>query len=154
MPQSRSAFYCIQSPPPCHDLAKWLSHYLYFFSWTYNYKVECGKVLCNFVNHWTKSSWLYSGLEFSFHTLELDSILWALSTLDLAQTYSHLFSTLSHWSSRSAATSIHSQALGLRGLCSQLGTAGGDTVPSSGIAFETWPHNWVVFSSILVLFLV
>ena len=33
---------------PCHDLAKWLSHYLYiyifFFSWTYNYKVECGKV--------------------------------------------------------------------------------------------------------------
>ena len=41
--------------PECHDLAKWLSHYLYFFSflflflWTYNYKVECGKVSCDFV---------------------------------------------------------------------------------------------------------
>jgi len=39
----------------CHDLAKQLSHYLYFFSflflflWTYNYKVECGKVSCDFV---------------------------------------------------------------------------------------------------------
>jgi len=34
----------------CHDLAKWLSYYLYFFSyWTYNYKVECGKVSRDFV---------------------------------------------------------------------------------------------------------
>jgi len=39
----------------CHDLAKWLSHYLYFFSflflflWTYNYKVEHGKVSHDFV---------------------------------------------------------------------------------------------------------
>ena len=39
----------------CHDLAKRLSHYLYFFSflflflWTYNYKVECGKVSRDFV---------------------------------------------------------------------------------------------------------
>jgi len=39
----------------CYDLAKWLSHYLYFFSflflflWTYNYKVERGKVSCDFV---------------------------------------------------------------------------------------------------------
>ena len=44
----------------CHDLAKRLSHYLYFFSflflflWTYNYKVECGKVSCDFV---TMSQW-------------------------------------------------------------------------------------------------
>jgi len=38
-------------------LAKWLSYYLYFFFfsflffsyWTYNYKVECGKVSCDFV---------------------------------------------------------------------------------------------------------
>jgi len=31
----------------CYDLAKQLSHYLYFFFfsyWTYNYKMECGKV--------------------------------------------------------------------------------------------------------------
>jgi len=33
----------------CHDLAKRLSYYLYFFSWTYNYKVEHGKVSCDFV---------------------------------------------------------------------------------------------------------
>jgi len=44
----------------CHDLAKWLSHYLYFFSflflflWTYNYKVEHGKVSRDFV---TMSQW-------------------------------------------------------------------------------------------------
>jgi len=44
----------------CHDLAKWLSHYLYFFSflflflWTYNYKVEHGKVSHDFV---TMSQW-------------------------------------------------------------------------------------------------
>jgi len=43
----------------CHNLAKWLSHYLYFFFffsflWTYNYKVEHGKVLCDFV---TMSQW-------------------------------------------------------------------------------------------------
>ena len=48
--------------PPlcCHDLAKWLSHYLYFFSflflflWTYNYEVEHGKVSRDFV---TMSQW-------------------------------------------------------------------------------------------------
>ena len=39
----------------CYDLAKRLSHYLYFFSflflflWTYNYKVERGKVSRDFV---------------------------------------------------------------------------------------------------------
>ena len=41
----------------CHDLAKWLSYYLYFFFfsflffsyWTYNYKIKCGKVSCDFV---------------------------------------------------------------------------------------------------------
>ena len=39
----------------CHDLANRLSHYLYFFSflffsyWTYNYKMEHGKVSCDFV---------------------------------------------------------------------------------------------------------
>ena len=44
----------------CHDLAKQLSYYLYFFSflffsyWTYNYKMECGKVSCDFV---TMSQW-------------------------------------------------------------------------------------------------
>jgi len=44
----------------CYDLAKRLSHYLYFFSflflflWTYNYKVERGKVSRDFVttSHW------------------------------------------------------------------------------------------------------
>ena len=44
----------------CHDLAKRLSHYLYFFPflflslWTYNYKVERGKVSRDFV---TMSQW-------------------------------------------------------------------------------------------------
>ena len=39
----------------CHDLTKQLSHYLYFFSyWTYNYKIEHGKVSHNFI---TISQW-------------------------------------------------------------------------------------------------
>jgi len=34
----------------CHDLANWLSHYLYFFSFLiYNYKMERRKVSCDFV---------------------------------------------------------------------------------------------------------
>ena len=34
----------------CYDLANWLSHYLYFFSFLiYNYKIECGKVSRDFV---------------------------------------------------------------------------------------------------------
>jgi len=34
----------------CHDLANWLSYYLYFFSFLiYNYKMECGKVSHDFV---------------------------------------------------------------------------------------------------------
>jgi len=37
----------------------------------------------------------------------------------------------------------HSQALGLRELCSQLGTAGRGMVPSLGITTKTWPYNWV-----------
>jgi len=46
--------------PRCHDLAKRLSHYLYFFSflffsyWTYNYKMERGRVSHDFV---TMSQW-------------------------------------------------------------------------------------------------
>jgi len=46
--------------PAYHDLAKRLSHYLYFFSflffsyWTYNYKMEHGKVSRDFV---TMSQW-------------------------------------------------------------------------------------------------
>jgi len=39
----------------CHDLANWLSHYLYFFSFLiYNYKIERGKVSRDFV---TMSQW-------------------------------------------------------------------------------------------------
>ena len=39
----------------CHDLANWLSYYLYFFSFLiYNYKMECGKVSRDFV---TMSQW-------------------------------------------------------------------------------------------------
>jgi len=46
----------------CHDLAKWLSYYVYFFFfsflffsyWTYNYKMEHGKVSHDFV---TMSQW-------------------------------------------------------------------------------------------------
>jgi len=93
---------------------------------------------------------LILALELASLTLELDSILWALSISDPAQSLLSSLSTLSRWSSWLLATSIHSRALGLRGLYSQLGTAGGDTVPSSGIAFKTWPCNWVVLSRILV----
>jgi len=48
----------------CHDLAKRLSHYLYFFffsflsHWTYNYKVEHGKVSRDFI---TMSQWCDGG---------------------------------------------------------------------------------------------
>jgi len=80
---------------------------------------------------------LIPALELASLTLELDFTSRAPSTLDSAQSLFSLLSTLDWWSSQLLATSIHSQALGLRGLCSQLGTAGGDTVPSSGIAFET-----------------
>jgi len=47
-------------PGRCHDLANWLSHYLYFFSFLffsfliYNYKMERGKVSHDFV---TMSQW-------------------------------------------------------------------------------------------------
>jgi len=46
----------------CHDLAKRLSHYLYFFSflffsyWTYNYKMEHRKVSCDFI---IMSQWVW-----------------------------------------------------------------------------------------------
>ena len=33
----------------CHDLANQLSHYLYFSYWTYNYKMEHGKVSHDFI---------------------------------------------------------------------------------------------------------
>jgi len=47
----------VKSEYRCHDLAKQLSHYLYFFFflflffsyWTYNYKMEHGKVSRGFV---------------------------------------------------------------------------------------------------------
>jgi len=53
-------------------------------------------------------------------------------------------STLGQWSSRSLATSIHSQALGLRGLISQLETEGGDAVPSSGTVIKARTCNWAL----------
>ena len=61
---------------------------------------------------------------------------WTLLTLTLIYK-----STLGWWSSRSLATSIHSQALGLRGLISQLGTEGGDAVPSSGTVIKARTCN-------------
>jgi len=97
-----------------------------------------------------RDSWLNSG----HWTLDADTRtrfhFRALSALDLAYSLISSKSTLGHWSSWPTATSIHSWALGLRGLCSQLGTACGDIVPSSGIALETWPCNWVVLNSILI----
>ena len=101
-----------------------------------------------------RDSWLNS----SHWTLDADTRtrfhFRALSTLDLAHSLISFQSTLGCWSPRSVTTSIYSRALGLRGLCSQLGTAGGSVIPSLGIATETWPRNQAVFSSILVLFLV
>jgi len=64
---------------------------------------------------------------------------WTLLTLTLIYK-----STLSWWPSRSLATSIYSQALGLRGLISQLGTEGGDTVPSSGTVIKARTCNWAL----------
>jgi len=102
------------------------------------------------LNSEQRDSWLNSG----HWTLDADTRtrfhFRALSALDLAHSLISFKSTLGRWSPRSVTTSIHSRALGLRGLCSQLGTAGGDIVPSLGIAFEIWPRNWVVSSSILV----
>ena len=52
--------------------------------------------------------------------------------------------TLDWWLSQSLVTSIHSWALGLRGLISQLGTEGGDTVPSSGTVIKARTCNWAL----------
>jgi len=52
--------------------------------------------------------------------------------------------TLDWWSSQSLVTSIHSQALGLRGLISQLETEGGDAIPSSGTVIKARTCNWVL----------
>jgi len=70
-------------------------------------------------------------------TLELDSTSEHCLPWTLLNLLSHHKSTLGQWSLRLLATSIHSRVLGLRGLCSQLGTAGGSIVPSLGIATET-----------------
>ena len=87
--------------------------------------------------------WL-SHLRLSYYTrtqyLLLEHCLpWTLLTLTLIYK-----STLGWWSSQSLATSIHSWALGLRELISQLGTEGGDTVPSSGTMIKTRTCNWVL----------
>jgi len=73
--------------------------------------------------------------ELAILTLELD--IYFLSTICLEPCSLLLLykSTLSWWSSQSLATSIYSWVLGLRGLCSQLGTAGRDAVPNPGIMF-------------------
>jgi len=57
--------------------------------------------------------------------------------LDLAYLNSYNLLTLDQWSSQLLVTSIYSQALGLRGLDSQLETISGSAVPSSGIVSET-----------------
>jgi len=72
---------------------------------------------------------------------------WTLLTLFIS-----FKSTLSWWLSWSLATFIYGWVLGLRGLCSQLGTAGRSVVPSLSVIAKTWPCNWVVFSRILVFF--
>ena len=49
----------------CHDLANWLSHYLYFFSFlffSYLQLQECGKVSRDFV---TMSQWCDGGSQWS-----------------------------------------------------------------------------------------
>ena len=80
---------------------------------------------------------LIPALELASLTLELDSTSEHRPPWTLLNLLSHHKSTLGRWSSQLLATSIYSRALGLRGLCSQLGTAGGSVVPSLGIATET-----------------
>jgi len=87
--------------------------------------------------------WL-SRLRLSYYTRTRYPLLehcppWTLLTLTLIYK-----STLSWWSSWSLATSIHSQALGLRGLISQLGTKGRDVVPSSGTMIKARTYNWAL----------
>jgi len=54
----------------CHDLANWLSHYLYFFSFLiYNYKMERGKVSCDFI---TMSKWYDGGHRCHSHSVSHD----------------------------------------------------------------------------------
>ena len=77
---------------------------------------------------------------------------WTLLTLTLIYK-----STLGQWLSQSLATSIHSWALGLRGLISQLETEGGDVVPSSDTVIKARTCNWALIdksSSICLINLV
>jgi len=72
------------------------------------------------------STWTWSGFKLSWlksYTRTRSYHFQALFALNPIYFYSHHWLTLNRWSSQSLVTSIHSQALGLRGLCSQLGTA-------------------------------
>ena len=66
--------------------------------------------------------------------------------------YSHIILTLDQWLLWLLVIFIHSWALGLSGLGSQLGTAGGSAIPNPDIISKIWPCNWIVFSRLLVLF--
>ena len=80
---------------------------------------------------------LIPALELASLTLELDTTSEHCLPWTLLNLLSHHKSTLGRWSSRLLATSIYSQALGLRGLVNQLGIDGGSVVPSLGITTET-----------------
>ena len=72
------------------------------------------------------STWTWSGFKLSWlksYTRTRSYHFQALFALNPIYFYSHYWLTLNQWSSQSLVTFIHSQALGLRGLCSQLGTA-------------------------------
>ena len=161
----------------CHDLAKRLSYYLYFFSWTYRLQGGAWESITWLCYNITMVWWMVT-TQVTVSVCHMTRVTWGpweskhiatvvkcISSREMSKNsipYSEHYpprillnliltlSTLSRWSPRSVTTSIHSQALGLRGLCSQLGTAGGSVIPSLGIATETWPRNQAVFSKILV----
>jgi len=66
--------------------------------------------LAVFAKSW--HSWLYSGLEFSFLTLELNS-LQSTVCLRLCSLFTLIILTLGYWSLRLVATSIHSWCKGI-----------------------------------------
>jgi len=87
-----------------------------------------------------------SNWDFNCYTRTHFHILTLITSI-LVKTYSHCPRYVDHYNQWPL---WHSWAPSLREFISQLGTNSGSAVPNSGIVSETWPHNWVVLSSILV----
>ena len=76
---------------------------------------------------------------------------WHCSLQSLA-TFTLLSSLVPEW--HNSGPLQHSQALGLRGLCSQLETADRGVVLSLGITTKTWPYNrvgWIITCTSFIL---